>query len=292
MKKIIFGLMLCLAASVFSVQNQDLKSYYSRTVYGYPFSEETLLDEDLILTFVSHPEAIAHYLEGKAVENQFIAILKQEFEQLLEKFPSDPYISFVYGGICEEAKTWPFDELVGPFLTFGLYNASVLEDPIELERVQSMQVAIFKNWLARYRIGEENEGLREMLIAHCKESSLEFLTKLIGPLLEKVPSYDLIVGSYIGDDRGDYDNDEGEPEIELPPEIRKAISESIDQTLEGLDFESFLPPSISSLSAEEAIDALDAKFRPISDAHYEKYFSRDAIIFLFLRLTGQLELAH
>lgn len=264
------------------------KSYDSRVVYGYSFSEETLLDEDLIRIFVSHPEALEHFLDGRWLERKLLLVYKQRVEQIRSNFPSNPRLEMIYERILEFLEPWPYEEITAPFITFGIADTSTIEDSIELEQLQDMQIKIFKNWLARYRIGPKNCDLTEELLDYCNHSSLDILSAVIGPMLKVVNSHEFFVDYFIGDDRDEYDNNDNHSDVpfERPP----ALQEIQDQISADLLEHFPPPPEYNDVSVEQAMDTLKEELDPLYDALYEKYFSRDAIIFLFLKVTNQIPL--
>lgn len=272
------------------------KSYASRITHGHRFTEDVLFNDSLILNFVSHPKALNHFINGLRERRECLFKLKDKVDELKTKYPDHPEVNAMdsrftnYFRLCEVLL--PFEENIAPFVVLGIGNTSAITEPNALRELQTIQIKIFKNWLAYYKIGEENPHFFCEMKKYVNRSSIDVFKYILRPLLKAIEEddgdYDDIIELFVNDDRADYmeENEEYEECNLLPPEVKAQIEAEIDRAFPPL-------PEGAELDepSEESTQAIHQEIEPLIkelDVIFEKYFSRDTVILLFLEINGLL----
>lgn len=303
MKKSFFAFSILFVAftfgSAFAEYTQPANDYESGTIV---ISEDTLLDDDLILTFVSHPEAWEHFRESQKRRYELTLMFLDKINQLQQDFPDDPQIEIFNRRVTHvfEAleRPLPYEEFFAPLLIYGIGDTSLIADPAILKDVQAIQVKIFKNWLSRFHIGSENPNFMEELREYAGHSPLDLFSKIIGPILERIEDYDDIIDYYTCDDRFDYEDDDSEFEDVqseyITPEIQDAILKRAREEIRGISIFDKDTDSNGDTNSDEnspveqAIEAVSHEIELLANQIDAEYFYRDAILRLFLKVNNLL----
>jgi hypothetical protein len=232
---------------------------------GRLFSDETLLNDNLILAFVSHPKAFEHFQEGRQKLKELIGVLVDRASQLTREFPSDSEVELLYQVYLAEFNRYEmlfaYETAVAPFLVFGIADTSTIADPIVARNMHDVQIKVFKNWLANYQIGSKNPHFLKEMREYASHLPVDLFSAVMKAVLNLVYDYNSIIDLYIADDREEYEGN------------------SPDDADDVADDES---------PANKAIEEFEQKSDLEVDEICNKYFSRDAIISLFLKLTSEL----
>ena len=272
------------------------KSYTSRSANGHRFTDSALLNDSLILNFVSHPKAWNHFVNGQRELRELAFKVKDKVEELKAKYPKHPEVNAFRDGFMHDFYRFenplPFEEIVAPLVVLGIGDTSTITNSHSLEDVQTIQIKIFRNWLARYRIGRENPNFLFEMREYANRSSLDLFQRILRPIFNAIKDYDEIMNVYVRDERADY-ADEYQSEFKLSPEAEEALAREIERSLA----ENFPPlseeseidnPDEATIAIEQEIETLAKEMSSSFDIISEKYYSRDAIILLFLEINGLL----
>lgn len=249
-----------------------VKTDDSQTINGNLVIDEILSNKESILTFLSHPKSLQHFLEGRKKMKEEMLFIISGLEKLDRQFPLNPEIQACIKKMHHEALSYinpsPYEDIIAPFLVFGIGDTSSITDDKMLEEEQNIKVKIFKNWLSRYKIGLSNNSILDEVIAFSDKS--ELFSKIIRPILEhhkkEGGDYDSIINLYIDNDTSDY----------------KGVffhSEDIE------DVEKKVSVAESALKDFLKQHGLNEENDRIGHPIFNRYFSRDAIIKLFFEIT-------
>lgn len=274
------------------------KRYTSRSANGHKFTDSALLNDSLILNFVSHPKAWNHFVNGQKEMRELAFKLKDKVEELKVKYPEHPEVCAFRDRFMHDFYRFenplPFEEIVAPLVVLGIGDTSTITNLHTLGDVQTIQIKIFKNWLARYRIGRENPNFLFEMREYANRSSLDLFQRILRPIFNAIEDYDDIMNVYIADERAHY-ADEHQSEFKLSPEAEEALAREIERSLAEifppLSEESELDkiPDEATLVIEQEIEAFLKEISSSFDIISKKYYSRDAIILLFLEINGLLD---
>lgn len=267
MKRI--ALMLVMVISYVGAYAAPIKDLSSREVNGVVFTDEELLNDEAILKFVSDPVVVSHFHEAMKQWLSSIAEVIPMLEAVVESFQDDEeyedykeWISYTHEFFADLKDHEEVDRLFIPWMTCGVFDRSQIKDKEAAALFSQFQVKLFKQWLSEYEIGNGRSStslsdLEEFLNSFPSEPLFHQMVVRLSGLREVLESDawemepDDIMCHFGIDDTWDYYYDPAEDiDEELDP---------IDQALEDLN-------------------------DPV-DETVEKYFSRNAVIELFLKVT-------
>lgn len=273
--------------------DKSRKKFSSRVANGRPFSEQAVLNETLILKFLSHPKAPQLILEGRRKLQDFAAAAYPAVQIFGETYPNCPEVQHYVEKFSSHCRPFPYEDIIVPFLCLGVVNTSGVTDQTTLKAIQAFQVRIFKYWLSLYRIGEQDRQLFKDLLDFCKTSSLDLFSKAIGPFLasfiredkeDDEDYYDEVICFFIEAEWAEYsEKSQGGYRNPAIKKICEDIAKEINQQLEEDErnkspgeklVEEFQVELASKYSLEDKIDQVQ-----------RSHFSRDAIIALFLEVN-------
>lgn len=278
----------------------SLKNDASKIVDGQVVLEDLLLDDHLILTFVSHPKSFEHFRESQKKRQELAFICKDKINQLKRDFPNNYQVAIfekrlemAFGGFNEPL---PYEEIFAPLLVYGIADTSSIVDQAILRDVQAIQVKIFKNWLTRFHIESEDSNFLTEMRDYAKRSPLDMFSKIIGPILDEIEDYDDIIDHYTCDDCEEYDGNNSETEcnvirVEIGDDFLKEVIHSIESSWkESLDVSDFneVANSNEDISVGQSIEAIAQEIELLFTQIDENYFYRNAIINLFLKANNLL----
>ena len=108
-----------------------------------------LMNKEYMLTFLSHPKVIKHFLDEKRKVDDAMVKSEVELRALMKQFPNEPRIKRAFKvtyGLNKITRPIPSEEVVVPFLTCGILNTSDIQDSTLLKEVQDLQINLFKNY--------------------------------------------------------------------------------------------------------------------------------------------------
>lgn len=251
--------------------------------------ENILLDDHLILNFVSHSKSLEHFRESQKKRQELTFLCEDKINQLKQAFPNsyqvalfEKRIEMAFSGLKNPL---PYEDIFAPFLVYGLMDTSSIHDPNTLKEIQTIQVKIFKNWLARFHIGFADPNLFKEIRAYANRSALEIFSKIIGPILEMVEGYDLdyddIIDLYTYDDHDEISDtyfEENSFHFVLDEDFIEKITNDL---FSDVTFDEAAPDSQSIEAAANQIELLSTQID-------EKYFYFNSIVNLFLKANNVL----
>ncbi len=263
--------------------------------------EVLLLEDQLILNFVSHPEFLDHFRESQKKRQELAFLCKDKINQLKQAFPNNYQVALFEKrtelAFSQFEKPLPYEEVFAPLLVYGLGDTSSITDSDTLKEVQAIQVKIFKNWLARFHIGFEDPNLLKEIRAYAIRSPLDIFSKLIAPFLEMLENqgrdFDDIIDFYTYDDhdeKSDPYSEENTTHFEMDEdslkEIVHAYGASLKETLDATQFDEVTDFDEDS-PVGQAIEATAEEIESLSTEIDENYFYFNVIVDLFLKINNR-----
>ncbi len=258
-------------------------------VDGRVISCNILLNPESILKFVSHPQALEYFLEGRRKMAEALLALSPDIECLGKNFPDDPGVQEYVRAFHLELKRVtqplfpePYDAILGPFFAFGIGNTQNIQNLEEKKAIEMLQIELFKNSLADYGIGEYNGEILSLLEAFSRNSHLELFSKVVYPfvvsLKEREGNLDHVINHYIGT-----------PPVYDPEESSHHLTGTVAMITERVENDVFAMEEERSSPGEQALDAFLKASPLLHDQEwirlFGEYYSGKAIVRLFLRLT-------
>jgi hypothetical protein len=253
-----------------------------------------MMHKNLMLTFVSHPKTMEYFSAETQRKRDYWISLKTEVEDLKRQFPLDPSMqmfteNFLFS-ISIMENPFPHEELVMPFLAWGLANLYGIQDEEVVKKIQDFQVKLFKNYLSREGIGE-GKDLTEEIELFSRDCSLPIFSQIIGPLLKGLLKNDADIDDIVHlscSDHGERLSAEQERELEevynpllrllLKPQVPEL---SLDFALEDAfwnELSKKLSPPDPEGASDEVFDRLEEKFRS------QNFFSLERLTELFFEV--------
>ena len=260
-----------------------------------------LMHKNLMLTFVSHPKTMEYFLRERQRKNDYLISLRTEVESLQRQFPSDPlmkrFSEHFFSQIYWIENPLPYEEVIMPFLAWGVANLYGVHDDEAVKGIQDLQVKLFKNCLYREGIGSFGMDLTQEIELFSRNSSLPIFSQIIRPLLQGLLNRDAeiddLVYFYSSDKRENLSAEQAKEleEVYNPPKIPGgAIKVSpfnfdlpewnlkLDDTF-WEEIEKILSPcGKERCPSEDAIEGLEKRF------FSQNFFSLESLIELFFEV--------
>lgn len=260
-----------------------------------------LMHKNLMLTFVSHPKTMEYFLREKQRKSDYLMSLRMQVEELQRQFPSDPlmkrFVKNFSSQIYMIQNPFPYEEIIMPFLAWGIANLYGVQDHEIVKRIQDLQVKLFKNYLYREGIGGVGTDLTQEIALFSQNCPLPIFSQIIRPLveglLERDAEIDDIVEFYSSENCENL-SDEQEEELEQVynlPNLSAGLIKlpSFKPDLSGLNLEfnkAFLEKIEQQLSpcGKEKCSSADAIDNIYKNFQSQRFFSLEQLIELFFEI--------
>lgn len=290
-------IILCLLLSM-----SFLSPAFSQSAPQQMASEKTMavlrlmVNKNLMLTFLSHPKTHDYFLKEMKMKADYVFSLKPEVEQLSNQFPTDPLIQSAVQSYLRELNIIAlpplFQEIVLPFLAWGLANTSDVQDPKIVSQIQEFQIELFKNYLCREGVWSGDGNLTKNLKKFSDRCPLPIFSKIIAPILqvalENDGDIDDLVDFYISDGMFEKLSSAQRQELEDiydPPKYPRFNTENIQIPPIHIEWGDISFNETSSEKSSPGVEALE-KF---SKKHSKNvFFSQDKLFEVFIEVMLEM----
>ena len=261
-----------------------------------------MMHKNLMLTFVSHPKTMEYFLAEKQRKSDYWISLKAEVEDLQRQYPLDPSMQMFANNFLFSVNIMqnplPYEEIVMPFLAWGLANLYGVQDEEVVKKIQDFQVRLFKNYLSREGIGYA-QGLTEEIELFSRDCPLPIFSQVIGPLLKGLLKNDAEIDNIAHcfcSDEGERLSDAQIRELEdfYNPPLHKSFELNVPELHFEIDLgdalwekvsEQLSPPEGEG-AGEEVFDRFEEKFR------LQNFFSLERLSELFFEVMIEVYPEH
>ncbi|MBM3198053.1 MAG: hypothetical protein FJZ58_02205 [Chlamydiae bacterium] len=150
-----------------------------------------MMQKEHMLAFLSHPKTISYFAQEQRKVEEFLIPLQKDTLDCIDAHP-EMFANQEEALLAKEIFSYGFDLLIHPsvyrdilvpFLVWGIFDTSALQDGKEILDIQRLQTLLFKEWLAREGISSEDPDLVQKLLEFSLDSRHPAFSKFLAPAL-------------------------------------------------------------------------------------------------------------